>query len=91
MEILKRENRSIAAAEAKAREQQAYREQELVRLGQDRGKIDEEIAVLTRYRNELVRQRKSQLAELGGLYQWNNQLADELRDGVFVRAQASPR
>ncbi len=91
MEVLKQENESIAVAEAKAREQQAYREQELVHLGEDRGKINEEIAILTRFRDQLVQQRESQLAELGGLYQWNNQLADEWRDGVFVGTQALSR
>lgn len=86
MVILTRENAAIQDTEAKARDQQKYRQDELVRLKDDRSHTEEELALLQRHRTGLEQSHQSQKSALGSLYQWNNQQADELRGTGFYGA-----
>lgn len=74
MGVLQDQLRSIVDASDNAKEQIAYRQQELVKLDQDLVHFKEELAAISKLKSDLAAYRTTQLQTLSYLYHANLQL-----------------
>jgi PAS domain-containing protein len=72
--VLLDQQRAITEANQNAKEQIAYREQELEKLGDDLANFEKEVQAITKLKNELAANRTKQLQTLSYLYHSNLQL-----------------